>query len=508
MLINTNIFKLLFRGMKIIKQPKVALRKKTPPIIKLIRVLVLTSSALWPNISSSIADLPDLGTPASLILSAQDEQKLARSVLGELSQSLQLSQDSVLNDYLHAIGYRIIATHRSAPNSYTFFAIENDSINAFAVPGGVIGVNTGLILAASSESELAGVMAHEVAHVHLKHIARFIEHMGRVRISNIAGIIASVIIATQNPEAGSGALAATMAGSTQSLINFTRDNEKEADLVGIQSLAAAGFDPRGMALFFKRLSQSTRYNGSEIPEYLRTHPLTESRLMEANRRAETYPYKQVEDSLQFHLVQARVQVNQYSPALAVKRFEELLSKKTYLNYEGAKYGYALALSHSSNPKSKAVFEELIKKNPNQSLYHLDYADLLWKQGNQELAVDKLEHALKNHPHNHPLTKALAEKYIALNNNPKAIHLLHRQSLKRPNDPGIYHLLSQAYAQDKNLVTSHRMEAEYRYHIGDLRGALTQLRMAKQFTSDDDRQIRTIQARSHEIESILARSSTK
>lgn len=481
---------------------------KIRSIIKPLSALLLTSCLIWPHPSISSSDLPDLGSPASLILSSHDEEQLARSVVAELSQALKLSQDPVLNDYLHAIGYRIVATHRSSPESYTFFAVEDNSINAFAVPGGMIGVNTGLVLAAGSESELAGVMAHEVAHVHLKHIARFIEHMGKVRLSNIAGVVASIILATQNPQAGSGALAATMAGSTQSLINFTRENEKEADLVGIQSLAAAGFDPRGMSQFFKKLSQSTRYYGSDIPEYLRTHPLTESRLMEASRRAQAYPYKQVQDSLQFHLVQARIRVSLDPPKVAVSKFEEMLQNKTYLNEQGAKYGYALALSRAGDKRAKQVFESLIEQNPNQSLYRLDYAQLLWDQGKKDKATNILATALENHPHNHPMTMGLAYMQIEQNNPQQAITLLHSHSLYRSKAPEIYHLLSKAYAKNNDLVSSHRMEAEYRYYLGDLRGSLTQLRMAKQFAGSDSTQNKRILARKTEIETILAREASR
>lgn len=487
-----------------IATPKRILQRSLSILIGVPKYLAFTPLLLlWPSLSLS-TELPDLGSPAALILSPKDEQQLARGVLGEISQSLKLSQDPVVNDYLHAIGYRIVATHRSDPRSYTFFAIEDNGINAFAVPGGMIGVNTGLILAAGSESELAGVLAHEIAHVHLKHIARFIEHMGRVRISNIAGILASVILATQNPEAGSGALAATMAGSTQSMINFTRDNEKEADLVGIQSLAAAGFDPRGMSEFFKKLSQSTRYYGRDIPEYLRTHPLTESRLMEASRRADAFPYKQIEDSLQFHLVRARVQVAQLPSNQAVKFFEDTLSNKTYNHDEGARYGYALALLGNQNPKAEEVIKALIKQNPNQSLYHLTLGDVLWQQGKKDIAISKLETALENHPHNHPLTMSLSSKLIDQNQNGEAIALLHRQALVRPSDAAIYHMLSKAYAQNNDMTASHRFEAEYRFQLGDLHGALTQLRMADQFSARSNNQASKIIARRKEIEDILAR----
>lgn len=473
----------------------------------MLRTILLTCClVLWPQqLLSSSDDLPDLGSPASLILSPQDEMDLARSVLSELNQTLRVSQDPVLNDYLSSIGYRIVSTHRTHPRKYTFFAVEDPSINAFAIPGGMIGVNTGLILASQTESELAGVMAHEVAHVHLRHIARFIEHMGRVRISNIAGIIASIILATQNPQAGSGALAATMAGSTQSLINFTRENEKEADLVGIQSLAEAGFDPRGMPQFFQHLGEKTRYVGREIPEYLRTHPLTESRMMEASRRAQKFPYKQVPDSLQFHLIQARVQLAQFqNPHLAAEHFESVIKDKNYKSKQGAEYGYALALTEARNPKALEVIESLIKQNPNQALYQLAKAEALWQQNKTTDSTQTLELTLKNHPLNHPATMSLASKYIHLGMNKPAITLLHQQRLEH-DVPVVYHFLAKAYSAENDQASSHQMQAEYRYQLGDLYGAVTQLRMAQQFTTSDSSQSQKIGARKSELEKIIART---
>ncbi len=466
------------------------------------RLLIISLCMSLFTSAQAMNELPDLGSPASLILSTRDEQNLSRQVMNEISQSLALSKDPVVNDYLHAIGYRIIATHRSNPKSYTFFAIEDNSINAFAVPGGSIGVNTGLILAAQSESELAGVIAHEVAHVHLQHIARFIEHMGRVRLSNIAGVIASVILATQNPNAGTGALAATMASSTQSLINFTRENEKEADLVGIQSLAEAGFDPNGMANFFKRLGERTRYHGSYLPEYLRTHPLTESRLMEAQRRAQNYPYRQVKDSLQFHLIQARIKAHEFVHYQdAIKHFESALQNRTFLHEQGTKYGYALALLRGNDARALTIINELIAQNPNQPLYFLAKSEALALENSSDEATQLLESALKDFPQNHPMTMALADFYIQ-DHPTDAIRLLHKQSLERPHDPNIYHKLSLAYMKTGNKSSAHFMEAEYRFELGDLYGALTQIRMA-QALNPTKKQKQQLAARRLEIEDILS-----
>jgi len=169
--------------------------------------------------------------------------------------------------------------------------LEND-INAFAGPGGYIGVNSGLILMTEAESELASVIAHEIGHVTQRHLFRAAEAAGRLSIPTMAATLAAILLGTQSPAMGQAAIMAIQAGSVQFQINFTRENEEEADRVGMQTLANSQFDPRSMPTFFERLQQSTRYYGQNIPEFLRTHPVTASRISDTRGRAETYPYKQ------------------------------------------------------------------------------------------------------------------------------------------------------------------------------------------------------------------------
>lgn len=444
--------------------------------------------------SPSLADeLPDLGNSASAVLSPQQEYELGASVMKELKAAQVLSQDVIITEYLHSLGYRLLATHSSAQPNYQFFIIKDKTINAFALPGGFVVVNTGLILATEAESELAGVLAHEIGHVQQKHIARMYAHAGRLRLSTIAGMIASIIIATQSPQAAQGALAATLAGSQQALINFTRDHEKEADYVGIQTLAKAGYDPMGMPTFFHRMYQDTRYHGNHIPEYLLTHPLTEARLIAAQARAKHFPYKQVQDSLNYHLVHARVTLLQFnSPHEASQHFAKVLSRGNYRSRVGILYGYALSLIEEGKPNAaKPYLEELLAASPDQPLFHLAYAQMEMTLGERQTALEHLASALKNHPKNYPLTLTYADWLIRYGKVEDAVAFLQKQvAVKMPN-PELWHLLSQAYARAKQSLKSHLAQAQFLKLIQDYPGALTQLRLAKKITPlsvQDQRQI--------------------
>jgi len=455
-------------------------------------------------------ELPDLGNSASAVLSPQQEYELGSSVMKELKSALAISQDVIITEYIHSLGYRLLATQSLAQPNYQFFIIRDKTINAFALPGGFIAVNTGLILATEAESELAGVLAHEIGHIQQKHIARMYAHAGRLRLSTIAGVIASVIIATQNPQAAQGALAATLAGSQQALINFTRDHEKEADYVGIQTLAKAGFDPMGMPTFFHRMYQDTRYHGNHVPEYLMTHPLTESRLISAQARAKHFPYKQIQDSLNYHLAHARVTLYQFPCAReASNHFAKVLARGNYRNRLGIVYGYALSLIEEGKPSAaKPYLEELLAASPDQPLFHLAYAQMEMGLGERESALEHLATTLKNHPKNRPLTLTYADWLIRYGQTTEAISFIQKQVAVKTTHPELWHLLSQAQARAKQPLKSHLAQAQFLKLTGDYPGSLTQLRLAKKIIPLTPQEIRQIEAEVKAVEKLQPPKSNK
>ncbi|MBS0287776.1 MAG: M48 family metallopeptidase [Proteobacteria bacterium] len=466
----------------------------------LVRVLII-STTFFPSCLYS-GELPDLGNSASAILTPAQELELGSSIMKELSQAQVISHDAYVTQYLQGLGYRLLATQGQAQGAYHFFVVKDPTINAFALPGGFVGVNTGLILASESESELAGVLAHEVAHVQQKHMARMYEHMGRLRLSTIAGMLAAALLATQNSQAASGAMAATLAGSQQVLINYTRDHEKEADYVGINALKKAGFDPNGMPAFFHRMSQETRYYGNHLPEYLMTHPLTESRLMEAQARASSFPYKQIPDSLQYHLVQARVLADTFStPQEASEFFSKRLAKGNYRSRTGTLYGYVISLLDANKPQqAKPYLDELIQSTPNQPLFQLAYAQMEMAMQETDKALSRLASTLENHPNNYAVTYTYCEWLIKVGNANKAIAILKNQVARKTAYSNFWYLLSQAYVKTNNPLQAHLAQAHFLKMQGDLSGAVIQLRMAKKVSTLNAQEQRQIDAELKDIQS--------
>ncbi|MFI4937619.1 MAG: M48 family metalloprotease [Candidatus Berkiellales bacterium] len=450
---------------------------------------------------SFAGELPDLGNASGSVLTAAQEYELGRSVMQELNQAQVLLSDLIVNEYLQGIGYRLIATHGGAQPDYYFFAVKDRSINAFALPGGFVGINTGLILATEGESELAGVIAHEIGHVQQKHIARMYQHMGRLQLSTIAGMIASVIIATQNPQAATGAMAATLAGRQQALINFTRDHEREADYVGIQTLSKAGYDPMGMPAFFHRMQQDTRFYGNFIPEYLLTHPLTETRLMAAQSRAKAFPYKQVADSLQYHLIQARVLAFSFNSSQeAINHFAKKLQRGNYQSQIGTLYGYVLALIEDGKyHEAKPYVEQLLQAYPDHPFFQLAYATIEINTNQTQKALSRLANTLKDHPNNYPLTYTYAEWLVKTKDSATAIQFLKHKVLQKPPRPELLNLLSSAYSQAGQPMQAHLTQAQYLKLRGDLQGAAIQLKIARKLAAPSSQQQKQIDAEIKEIQ---------
>ncbi|MES2212998.1 MAG: M48 family metalloprotease [Pseudomonadota bacterium] len=229
--------------------------------------------------------LPDLGDHADNLLTPQQENWIGEAAWFELHREQLVDDDPVIQTYVSQLGHSLVGHRMAEAGNLTFFIIKDPSINAFAMPGGYIAVHTGLIMRADSEDELAAVLAHELAHLKQRHITQLMGRNASHQLTSIAGLIMAGLLASQNVMAGTGLLAATLASHTQSMINYTRQHEEEADAVGIRLLADAGYNPDGMAQFFQKLIYETRGYNNQIPEYLSTHPITESRMMNANLRA-------------------------------------------------------------------------------------------------------------------------------------------------------------------------------------------------------------------------------
>ncbi|MGH8757021.1 MAG: M48 family metalloprotease, partial [Burkholderiales bacterium] len=226
-------------------------------------------------VSHALAEgLPELGEASQTSLSPLQERLLGESIMREIRADPSYLDDPPLTEYLNTLGYRLISSSDAPKTSLELFAIRDNEINAFALPGGFIGVTTGLILLAQSESELSSVLAHEIGHVTQHHIARIIAAQKWTLATSLASIAVAILAARSNAELSQAAIIGGQAAAVQNQLNFTREHELEADRIGFQTLNSAGFDVRAMPSFFERMQKANRFVEGSAPSYLRTHPLT------------------------------------------------------------------------------------------------------------------------------------------------------------------------------------------------------------------------------------------
>ncbi|KAF0191153.1 MAG: peptidase M48 Ste24p [Gammaproteobacteria bacterium] len=474
----------------------------------LVASLLLAPGALS---SLSFADgLPDIGDTTSTFMSADEERRRGEAFMRQIRATLNVIEDPEIVEYVESLGFRLASSSDSPSQEFTFFVVEDPSINAFAAPGGFIGINTGLILATETEGELAAVLAHEIAHVTQRHLARAYEAASKMSIPTGAAVLAAVILGAQNRQITEAAIVAAAAGSVQSQINFTRAHEKEADRVGIQTLAQAGFDPRSMPAFFERLQQATRYYDSDLPEFLQTHPVTHARIADSMARAETYPGRQDTGRSAYRLVQAKLRVMQSSPAQAINYFREKLKDASAEDTSALRYGYVLALlADSQLDESRVQLDILLKDDPERLTYLLALAKHDLAQGNTAQAVAIHANAFKLFPYNYPLTIRYAEALLQDQQADRARSLLEEYSRRKKPTLPLYQLLARAEEASGQAVNAHQSLAEYYYLIGETVAAIEQLKIALKYTDRlSDYQRSRITARRDQFQAVLAQETAR
>lgn len=434
-----------------------------------------------------------MGDTAGAIVSPSEERYLGEELMRRIRQSLLLVEDPEITEYIQSLGYKLVASSDTPTQDFTFFVINDNSINAFAAPGGFIGINSGLILTTDSESELASVMAHEIVHVTQRHLARAIEKANKMNLPATAALIAALILAGKNSQAGQAALVTTMAGNTQNQLNFTRAHEQEADRLGMEILADAGFNPQSMPAFFEKLQQASRFYDNRLPELLKTHPVTLSRIADSRNRAEQYPVKKkppgaLTDNSAYRLVQAKLRVlSSADPAVYIKDFENITLKKHKGQApEHEYYGYALALLAANRyNEARAQIEKLLAKEPEKIPYIIALAKLDMADKRLAEAVQNLSAALDLYPHNHPLTVVYANALLESGQAGAARILLKEHVRRISDDPALYALLARAEVDAGHKADSHQSLAEYYYLSGETHSAIDQLNIALRLTQNKD-----------------------
>ncbi len=471
--------------------------------MKWTHLLVGVACLGFPALAAS--DLPELGEAAQGVFSPQLERKVGEAIMRDIRADRAYLDDPEIADYLNAMGYRLAAASPNNRQDFEFFAVQDGTLNAFALPGGYIGVHTGLITAAQTESELAAVLAHEIAHVTQRHVARMVAQQSRNNLLSVAAMALAILVARSNSQVGAAASAAAQAAQIQSALDFTRENEREADRVGLSILQDAGFDPRGMADFFDRLSKFNRLYENSAPSYLRTHPLTVERLSDIQNRVADMPYRQIPDSLDFQFIRARLLARQATPQEAIASFEAALKDKRFAHEAAQRYGFVVALGRA---KQYARAErELSALRQTMGMPHpaleAEAAELKAIQGQEAAALGLYETALKAFPNYRRLVYGYAELLLRTRRNSEALNFVNEQLRVRSNDARLYQLQAQTYAALGQRFLTHRATAEAYVRRGNLVAAIEQLQIALKTGEGDFYQLSSAEARLRELRALDA-----
>ncbi len=448
--------------------------------------------------------LPELGDSSQSTLSPLQERQLGERVMREIRADPSFLDDPPLTDYLNNLGYRLASSVDEPKVSLELFALRDDSINAFALPGGFIGVHTGLILATQSESELAAVLSHEIAHVTQHHIARLLATQNYSLATSLAGIAIAILAARSNPQISQAAIIGSQAAIAQNQLNFTREHEREADRIGLQTLDKAGFDVRGMPAFFERLQKSTRFVEGNAPSYLRTHPLTYERIADIENRVQNMHYRQVSDSQEFQYLRARLRATGDAPKDAIAYFENSLQEKKYASEAAQQYGLTVALLRARNlERAERELAQLRRAAQPIPLIELLTGELRLAEGRTAEAAGVYRAALKNYPQYRPLVYSSCDVLLQNGQLQDALNLVSSQLQIYPGDYHLFLLQAKSYAALDKKLLQHKSQGEAYYLLGNLPLSIEQLRIALKSGDGDFYQLSAVEARLKELRTLEA-----
>ena len=437
--------------------------------------------------------LPNLGGSDGEELSPQMERKLGEQVMNNIRRDPDYVEDQVTLDFLNQFGNSLLSATPDARGDagydYFFFAVRDPQLNAFALPGGFIGMNSGLVLAAQSESELASVLAHEIGHVSQRHLARMIGAQKKDAMLPMVGMLLAVLAARSSPDLAAAALMGGTGLAAQRQLSFGRDAEREADRIGVSILNGGGFEMNGMVSFFGRLQAAGRNRSDRVPSYLQTHPLTTERMADVEARIRSLPYRQRVDSIDFSFLKARLRVLQDDSPQGLRDasalFSEQLKQGSRAQVLGARYGLAMiALRQRDAARAQSLMDEIqaeVQRKPaftlSPVLKSLDI-ELQIAGGRPAQAL-----ALANEGRlRFPLSRALSMQYsdalLANGKKEDAVAFLRDQAQLYRQDAGVQRALAAAYAQTGRQAQQHMALAEYYALTGALSSALEQLRIAR------------------------------
>jgi len=468
--------------------------------------LICLVLCLWLPIAQAEIALPEIGDASGGLLSEQLEQRIGVSFMRQVRQSMPVLDDPLSANYVDGLGQRLSRNSGDGQRGFEFFVVIDPTLNAFAGPGGYIGVNSGLILTTRSEDELASVLGHEIAHVTQRHLPRAFEHQQRMTMPTIAAMLGAIILgAYGGGDAGVAAITAVQAGAVQNQIDFTRQNESEADRIGIQTLAASGFNPQAMADFFERMHQASRFSaGEQLPGFLRTHPVTLDRVAESRDRALGLPGRRLPDSGMFAHMRERVRVlTAAGPAVALRHYEQTAMPGEALAARAWRYGKMLALMRAGRTEEAAEALAALQRSAEDFLpYRVAQVELAMANNQPAAASAQARELLKLYPANAALMTLLGEAELRVGHGAVTRALLGSEAHRPHPAPPVLELLARAAEQRGDKIEAYQMRAEYHVQNGRLELAMEQLRRASKLQPIAFAQLATIEARLRQLQDDL------
>ena len=454
--------------------------------------------------------LPRIGDAAGTELSPATERRIGEAIMRGLRRDRSMIDDPELTEYLNRFAGKLTNTQPARGFQFEFFLLRDPTLNAFALPGGYIGVHSGLLLAASTESELASVLAHEIGHVTQRHIARMLASNQRSSVLSLAAVFLAMLAASSSPDAAAGLVALGNSVYEQQMLSFSRDAEREADRIGLEILREAGFSPNDMIAFFARMQQATSIYESGAPSYLRTHPLTSERMADIQNRVVNLRYRQRVSSLEFHLVRARLQVLAANGEDAIStvqtRFQSRIDERTFLSEAATWFGLALAHQRRERWQQARAAVARAREAAGREGYSAAHpmferlaAAIELDAGKPDTASAMLESALIQHPNSVGLQLLRIDVALQRGEFDQAVTQIEALLRARAADPALYQRLARAYSGLDKTGLSHWATGEQYSLLGGWRSALEQFRLARRDQSMDFYRLSQVDARIAEMQ---------
>ena len=473
------------------------------------RSLIIASLLALAALPAAAQGLPDLGDASSASLSDQQERTIGNRIMREVRIDPAYLDDPEVNDYISSLGLRLLSVADPPRRELDFFVVQDETINAFALVGGHVGVHSGLIALTQNESELAGVIAHEISHILQRHQARMMAGQSRAQWSSLAALALAILASRSGGSQGGNVTEAAVATAgalqIQNQLDYTREHEREADRVGLTLLDRAGFDTRGMATFFERLLRANRLNEFKgTPSYLRTHPLTTERIAAIQDRIDHTPARMVPDSFEYRVTRARLLAATGSPSEAVTLFRTKIADKTVLRPREDVYGLALALRRARDfDGAWKTLAPLRGTGASHPAFELLAGQLMADMRRDDEAFAIYRAALRDHPRYRSLAYAYLDLLLQSGKSREALADLEERLRTVQDDAHLYELQARAFEATGRRIAQHRAQAEAYFRRGNLSAAVDQLEIAvKQTRGSDFYEMSIAESRLRELRALL------